>query len=349
MKIFHFKEKIDSLPMESNTILPPVHIRIKPTNACNHYCGYCAYRADNLQLGRDMKLRDQIPKDKMNEIIEDLVEMDVKSVTFSGGGEPFVYPYILDAARSLSESGIKFASLTNGAKLTGEIAELFAHKATWLRVSMDGWDDKSYSLYRKVPHGEYTKIMNNMENFKKTGGSCYLGVSIIIDRENAGHVYELIKKLKDIGVNSVKVSPCIISNDGAKNNDYHKPIFEMVKETTQKATDDFTDGQLEIFDSYHALEDKFKKDYDWCPYLQVLPVIGADLNIYPCQDKAYNIEEGLIGSIKNQRFKDFWFSDKSNFFKVNPSVVCNHHCVANEKNKMLLEYLYADSEHMEFV
>jgi radical SAM protein with 4Fe4S-binding SPASM domain len=77
-----------------------------------------------------------------------------------------------------------------------------------------------------------------------------------------------------------------------------------------------------------------KKEYTWFPYSQILPVIGADLNIYPCQDKAYNLEEGLVGSIKEQRFKDFWFSDKNQFFKINPSLHCNHHCVANLKNKI---------------
>jgi len=45
MKVFHFKEKIDSLPSEK--ILPPIHIRIKPTNNCNHNCSYCAYRTEN--------------------------------------------------------------------------------------------------------------------------------------------------------------------------------------------------------------------------------------------------------------------------------------------------------------
>ena len=83
--------------------------------------------------------------------------------------------------------------------------------------------------------------------------------------------------------------------------------------------------------------------------MQILPIIGADLKVYPCQDKAYNLDEGLIGSIKNQRFKDFWFSDKNKFYMINPSRVCNHHCVANEKNKMILEYLAADAKHLEFV
>ncbi len=349
MKIFHFKDKIDSLPELVDKILPPIQIRIKPTNVCAHNCYYCAYRADNLQLGKDMNERDFIPRDKMMEVIDDLEEIGVKSVTFSGGGDPFYYPYLLEAVKKLSTSAIKFAALTNGARLRGEIAEIFAHFATWLRISMDGWDDDSYSFYRNVPKGEFKKVMNNMENFKRLGGNCYLGVVIIIDKNNASQIYNFIGRLKNIGVNSVKVTPCIVSNSRKENNEYHNPIFNIVKEQISHAKESFIDHKFEIYDSYHSLDEKFDKDYRWCPYLQILSVIGADLNVYSCQDKAYNLDEGLIGSIKNQRFKDFWFSDKSKFFKVNPFIHCNHHCVSYLKNKLILEYLNADKEHLEFV
>lgn len=349
MKIFHFKEKLDSLPKENNVILAPLHIRIKPTNVCNHNCYYCAYRVDNLQLGKDMVTGDYIPKEKMLEIIEDLQDMKVRAVTFSGGGEPFCYPYLLDTIKHLMKAGIKFAALTNGALLNRELAEIFAKNATWLRISIDGWDDESYTLYRRVPKGEFTKIMRNIQQFKKLNGKCYLGISLIVDKKNADHIFNFIKRLKNLGVDSIKVSPCIISNSAEENNEYHKPIFTKVKDQTAKAINKLMDNSFEIFDAYHEIDEKFKKDYTWCSYLQILPVIGADLNIYPCQDKAYNLKEGLIGSIKNQRFKDFWFSDKNNFFKINPSVHCNHHCVANSKNKLILDYLNTDKEHLEFV
>lgn len=350
MKMFHFKDKIDSLPKEHDGILPPLHIRIKPTNVCNHNCRYCAYRVSNLQLGKDMVARDSIPKEKMFEIIEDLKQMGVKAVSFSGGGEPFCYPYLLDTVKRLIKADIKFSSLTNGSLLIkGELAEIFAHSATWLRVSLDGWNDESYSSYRGVKKGEFTKVMNNIVNFKELGGKCYLGVVIIVDEHNASHIYELIKKFYNARVDSVKVSPCIVSNNGTENNNYHRAFFNNAKEQINRAMKDFIQEGFEIFDAYHELDDKFKKDYDWCPYLQMLLVIGADLNIYPCQDKAYNLEEGLIGSINNERFRDFWFRDKDKFFKINPSIHCNHHCVANSKNQLILEYLNADKEHLGFV
>lgn len=348
-KIFHFTDKLDSLSQDVDKILAPLHIRIKPTNVCNHSCSYCAYRAEGLQLGQDMNVKDFIPQEKMMEILDDIIEMEVGAVTFSGGGEPFCYPFLLDAVKKLAGSPVKFASLTNGARVTGEVAEVFAHSATWLRVSMDGWDDESYTRYRGCADGEFTRILTNMENFKKLGGACYLGVSLIVDRTNSSHVFDFVKRIKDIGVDSVKISGCVVSNSGAENNGYHAPVFNLIKEQAQRAVRELSDQHFEVFDSYHSLSDKFSKKYQWCPYLQVLTVIGADLNVYSCQDKAYNLTDGLLGSISETRFKDFWLNGKEKFFRINPSHVCDHHCVSNDKNRMLLDYLEADPEHLAFV
>jgi MoaA/NifB/PqqE/SkfB family radical SAM enzyme len=349
MKVFHFKEKVDSLPLSVDKILPPLHVRIKPTNICGHSCSYCAYKAPNLQLGKDMVERDAIPKDKMMEIIGDLDRMGVKGATFSGGGDPFYYPHLLDAATKLAGTKMKFAALTNGSRLSGAVAEIFAARATWLRVSIDGWDDASYAEYRGVKHGEFTKVLGNMAAFKKLGGGCYLGVSLIVDHRNASHVSEIVSKLRDTGVDSVKISPCIMHNDGAANNEYHKAFYAKVKEEVAASAAKYAGDNFEIYDSYHLLEEKFVKDYGWCPYLQVLPIIGADLNIYSCQDKAYNLDCGLIGSIKDVSFEKFWHDGKKKFFTINPSEHCGHHCVANEKNRLLIEYLEADLGHLEFV
>lgn len=348
-KMFYFKDKIDSLPLDVAKIFPPTHIRIKPTNVCNHHCTYCAYLAKALQLGHDMVVKDFIPREKMIEIVDDIISMGVKAVTFSGGGEPFCYPYLLDTVKKLAASPVKFAALTNGSRVTGEIAEVFAHSATWLRISMDGWDDVSYMKYRLVPDGEFTKILSNVVKFKKLKGKCYLGVSIVVDRDNVGHIFDLVKVLKNSGVDSVKVSPCIVSNSGQENIEYHAAIFQTAREQINRARAELEDKNLEIYDAYHEQLSTFKKEYTWCPYLQILPVIGADLNVYSCHDKAYNLAEGLIGSIKDQRFRDFWFSDKNNFFKIDPSVHCDHHCVAHERNRVILDYLNVDREHLDFV
>jgi sulfatase maturation enzyme AslB (radical SAM superfamily) len=190
--------------------------------------------------------------------------------------------------------------------------------------------------------------MRNMEAFAARGGSCVLGVSLIVDADNAARVEESLRRLKEAGIHSVKVSACIVSDKPAANNAYHAPHFERVREAIKKAKADLADNSFEIVDAWHTLAERFAKDYDWCPFSQVLAVIGANLGIYPCQDKAYN-DAALLGSLTAQSFKDFWMHGKECFFRLRPGRDCVHHCVANGKNQMILEYLNCAVGHLDFV
>jgi len=349
LKALRFPEKVQSLPPGNPEIRAPLHIRLKPTNVCNHDCSYCAYHADDLQLGKDMVMRDSIPRERMMELVNDFATMGVKAVTFSGGGEPFLYPHLTEACEGLIKHGIKFASLTNGSMVRGKIAEIFAHHATWLRVSIDGYDAESYAKYRNVSLNEFDKVMGNMKNFQALGGSCYLGASFNIDRSNCTRVFEMASRLKDIGVRSIKLSPCIMGNSAQQNNDYHQPFYESTKDLCRKTVFELNDANFEVHDCYHLLDTTFHKDYHWCPFIQIVPVIGADLNVYSCRDKAYNLESGYIGSLKNQSFRDYWFSNKNQFFTIDPSRDCNHHCAVHNQNQTILSFLDLSEEHLEFI
>ena len=86
LKFLHFNKTLKALG--EKTVVAPIHVRIKPTNICNHDCWYCAYHSSDVQLGDQMTYRDVIPYKKLDEIADDIVEMGVSAVTFSGGGEP---------------------------------------------------------------------------------------------------------------------------------------------------------------------------------------------------------------------------------------------------------------------
>ena len=98
LKFLRYNNKLQSISNKS--IVTPVNVRIKPKNHCNHNCWYCAYRADQLQLGEGMDAKDCIPKFKMMELVEDLIDMKVQAVTFSGGGEGNPFYMIVLLARN---------------------------------------------------------------------------------------------------------------------------------------------------------------------------------------------------------------------------------------------------------
>ncbi len=326
-----------------------MHIRIKPFNHCNHDCWYCAYRVSNLQLGADIDYKDAIPKEKMLEITEDVIEMGVKAVTFSGGGEPLLYKPLPEIVRQLAEGGVRVATLTNGANLKGKMAAAFAEFGTWVRVSTDAWDDASFAKSRAIRHGEFSDLLRNMRAFTSQGSKCVLGVSFIVDATNCGHLYEACEKLKAAGVNHVKLSGVVVSNSGTENNAYHARIHDTVAEQLGRLQG-LADESFAVINHYHELDDRFDKTYTLCPYLMYLTVIGADCKVYTCQDKAFT-EAGTLGSIKDKRFRDFWFSEENQqrLYALDPSKECGHHCVTHAKNQAIMHLLTIDPDHGTFV
>jgi MoaA/NifB/PqqE/SkfB family radical SAM enzyme len=229
----------------------------------------------------------------------------------------------------LKKGDIEVGSLTNGSKLKGFLARALADCAKWVRISIDGWDNESYSKYRGVKLGEFEKVLDNIGAFAALTGGCYIGASIIVDRENHEHVFELANKLVYRGVVGVKISPCILGT-AEENDRHHAKIEKRVREEIEK-----TRGLgIDVYDGYHAQLGEFKKDYTSCYMAQLLTVVGADCNVYYCQDKAYD-KRGVLGSIKDRRFIDLWNDKHEDLRKINPSLECNHHCVADPKNRLL--------------
>ena len=347
LKFLRYTDRLDAL--REHRMAAPVHIRIKPINRCNHDCWYCAYRVGNLQLGEDIDYEDKIPETKMTEIVEDIIEMGVAAVTFSGGGEPLLYKPLPDVVRRLAEGGVRVATLTNGSNLKGRMADAFAEHGTWVRISTDAWDDASFARSRRIKEGEFSALLRNMRDFAARGSRCVLGVSFIIDETNCEHLFDACVQFKQAGVDHVKLSGVVVSNSGAENNAYHARIRERVEPQIALARG-LADDRFSVIDHYHELEERFEKHYHSCPYLMYLTVIGADSVVYTCQDKAYT-ESGRLGSIKDRRFRDFWFSEENRqrVYGLDPSRVCNHHCVTHGKNLAIHDVLNIDPEHGAFV
>ena len=347
LKFLKFKVHLQGL--EDGRVMAPVHIRVKPTYHCNHKCWYCAYRADDLALGGEMNAKDSIPETRMLALSRDFVDIGVKAVTFSGGGEPLLYKPLPEVIDILADAGIRVAALTNGSNLKGRVSDTFARHGTWIRISLDAWDNPSYVKSRGAKDKDFARLIHNIKSFTARDTICVLCISLIVGRDNYQHIWELCSLLKDRGVSHVKISGAVVSNDVAGNNTYHLPIKTEV--TSQiAAAKELCNTSFSVLDHYHDLEARFEKPYQTCPSLQLLTVVGADQYVDICQDKAYT-ELGRMGPIADRVFKDFWFSVENQQFLKNfsPETHCAHHCVSHAKNLAIHEYLSLDQEHLYFV
>lgn len=352
LKIFYFNSKLKDI--SERVLSAPIHIRLKPTNRCNHRCYYCCYRNKNLYVNQLFDEKEEIPLKKMHEIINDFKRLGVKAVTFSGGGEPLCYLNIIGTIENLLRGGIKIGMLTNGSLLKGEVAHILSREATWVRISMDAADSQTYTKIRSVSIKEFDSVCKNIYNFTKIKSKkCELGVNFVVTRENFNDIFKFLKLMKRIGVDNAKISESVVSTEKEENRKYWRPILNSVKRQIAKGISHLADSNFAIIDKFDKFDDgidSYHKRYTQCPFIQCLTVIAADMNVYTCYDKAYT-KEGKIGSIKDMNFRKMWLSNEvqKKLWHLDPSKVCNHHCAQHTKNLLLLDYLNVNREHLEFV
>ena len=345
LKIFaHFKEL---QAIKEGGHIAPIYIRIKPTNRCNQNCYYCHYKNPYLNLDQYEPL-DEIKKEKILEMIQDFKDMGVKAVTFSGGGEPLLYPYIEDAMEAVIKARIDLSIITNGSLLHGKKAELLS-QAKWVRVSLDSGTEETYSKIRGVKQGVFTEICKNIGHFSAIKqADCELGVNYVVGPENYMEVYRAGKLMKELGVNHIKYT-ALMGNEAEKTHaSFKKEVIGQIHKLSKEQETGFQ--VVNLYESDFDSCAVFGRDYDACRVKDFVTVVVANSKIYYCHDKAY-LSQGEIGDISGKSFREVWYSEevKKKFRSFNPKESCQHHCVYDDRNELLNIYFSFDKNHINFI
>lgn len=343
-KILAYPDKL--LSFREGKITAPIYVRIKPTNRCNHDCWWCIYAHDYRKEGErsgkhlstgmhdQITLSDSIPLWKLEEALDDLYLMQTKAVTFSGGGEPLFYPGIVQAMRKVIGLRLRLSIITNGQALNGERAEVLCN-ADWVRVSMDYTNAQQMAASRGVPEKAFDQILENLKAFACTmRPTCQLWVNYVINQTNYTDLVDFAHRLRDIGVDGIRFSPMWCENF----KEYHEAFAHLIYPQIDKLVSENWEDCFTTYSTFELSNETkgIERGCDRCFYMQTVPVIGADQNVYACHHKAYD-QRGLIGSIKHQSFRELWFSDEAKmaFERLNPKVHCRHECANHHKVKMM--------------
>tara|TARA_A100000172_G_scaffold13923_2_gene7323 strand:- start:267 stop:1346 length:1080 start_codon:yes stop_codon:yes gene_type:complete len=342
-KIVWFPEKLQSFA--EGEITSPLYVRVKPLNRCNHKCFWCVYHEPDLsQMHEGMEKQDMITLDKMYEILDNFKDMGVKAVTYSGGGEPLMHPNTVEYLQRTLDLGIDLSVITNGQYLSGKKAELLS-KAKWVRISIDYCTEEGFVESRRIKGRHFYPILDNIREFAKMkDDTCDLAVNFIITKENHKDIRKAAELLISLGVENIRFSPMWIHNF----NEYHEPIKEWIMAELESIKEDLSTERFKIYSSYN--EGAFRDDichrpYTKCYVMQYNPVIGADLNVYACHNQAYS-DDSIICSIKDQSFKDAWFSQYAKDFQdgFECQKVCTGQCANDRKNIFIHQLLEAKGD-----
>ncbi|MBI9109617.1 radical SAM protein [Maridesulfovibrio ferrireducens] len=284
----------------------PIFMEVSPSGCCNHRCRFCGY-----------DFMEYVPKFLDYEIykkrINTIADTGLKSIVFSGEGEPFMNTKFTDICIATTEAGIDIGIATNGVLMTPDKLEKIIHGLSWVKVSCNGITPGSYQEVHRSPDGDFQKVMNNLKEAvairKRTGSDCVLGLQSLLLPENASEMINLAEMCRDIGLDYIVIKP------------YSQHPQGITKEFEGLTYEEFVDLGKEL----RALEtDSFKviyrektmdrlqeqdKGYERCLALPFWSYMDVDLNIWGC-GIFIGDNKFLYGNLREQNFKEIWDGDK---------------------------------------
>ncbi len=144
---------------------------------CNFNCVYCYVQ--NNSGGRD-----EMTMDESRDVIKQAGKLGVRKIIILGG-EPMLYPHIMEMIRFIKDQGMDIELFTNGTGITPSVAKELSEHGVVVALKMNTTDEKQQDLLSNRK-GAYNLIQSAFKNLKKAGypSSVPLAVSTVICSQN---------------------------------------------------------------------------------------------------------------------------------------------------------------------
>lgn len=350
---YFFKYKILAYPdilykLMQGMEVAPINLEVNLTNVCNHDCIWCTYGYlhDNHQ---------KLDVDIVKRLLDDAREMGVKSVVWTGGGEPTVHSHFFELISYANKLGFKQGLNTNGELLDEKTIDFIGQSFSYVRFSIDSASNKTSEICHRAKSNSYEKIILNLKKLvqakQKHRTDLVIGYSFLVDSHNIDEVELATITAKNIGVNYIQFKP-IVNYDGNNDLFIEDSEFRDHLYKTLEGVQKFSDQHFQVLVLQHKFTNiaaiDYGRNYDKCFGCKLLASVGANGMVDLCC--AYKGIEGFgLGNIYESSFKDIWYSSmRENILNRIDVKKCPPMCKADEINK-LVDFLMKFDANKEFI
>ena len=281
----------------------PVHVKFDLTGVCNLHCVFCSGIKSQSAL-----LTSKIPWNILENTLRELGEHNCRAVTFTGGGEPLLYPKIekcLELTRSL---GLSYGLTTNAAIPFSPRLQENLKEASWIRVSLNAATAETYQAVhqpRTKNENTFELVLNNLKELRSIcSPKTRLGCSFLIEEHNWSEIFLFAQDMKEIGLDYIQYKLLYIpSGQSIYDTQEYAEYADEIMQSLDKAREIETFSFKIIFPKSRA--SVATKDYQSCWVQHFSTHVGVDSNIYPCCILTYRPEASL-GSLLDQPFDSIW-------------------------------------------
>lgn len=315
----------------------PLMVEFDLSNKCNHKCNFCTFKyiTDRSILRTDIVLS----------TISDL-QNGVKSINWTGGGEPLTHPDFNLIAKHTHSLGIKQGIFTNGSLMDDKTMCTLLSTHSWVRISLDAGTPETYQKIKGSK--DFNKVISNIHRLvylkKKHGSSTDIGIGFVITPDNYSEIPQFSQIIKDTDVDYGQYKPTInnYKSNGQIESDWWKesvyPLLDEAMENNKKAVvNDYKFKEL--------LNDKRTRSYQKCYGHVFCPCIGATGDVWLCTHMR-DIQGYSLGNLYKNSFNDIWNSEQRQevINKIDFSK-CQFCCKNHEINKALYSIKHQEARH----
>ncbi len=178
------------------------------TDRCNLRCHTCGQWGDNgYLLDCSMKeLKDrEVPTQRYLDVLADLADNGHHPLVYFWGGEPMLYPGILDLIEGCAKLGLPTSIATNGTRLAASAQRIVEAPLFLLQVSIDGHCAELHNALRPTAGGggdNFRDIVQGLDAIRDERATRGRGVPVIasltvISQANMRHLNDIYETFRD--------------------------------------------------------------------------------------------------------------------------------------------------------
>jgi MoaA/NifB/PqqE/SkfB family radical SAM enzyme len=335
-KVAHHQDKIKQI--RKKKLITPTMVQWDITNRCNLSCSFCFYHIYPLT---DWDIKTEMPYDTIASILSELYLIGIRTVEWTGGGEPTLHKnweLITTLATSL---GFEQALVTNGT-LIDKCINLIRN-FEWVRVSVDAATKETYAKVKGFDR--FDTVINNIKQLvKERNQGNVIGFSFIVCQENYQEIMDAAELAKSLGCDNIRFSLAMTPE--------HDKLFDGIWAECVNQLDEarkLEDSNFKVFSFSNRINEIAHKSHSsHCHYCQFVGVISPT-GIYPCcrlkDDNLFN-----FGTLEKTSFSEIWNSTKrKTFIRMVAEKGCGYDCWMTEKNNFIHYLTQTNPRHVNFI
>lgn len=302
---------------------------------CLYRCALpCSYVAVKVALGIWGAERRGDPAVEMQDIqlardlIARLCDAGVKSLIFTGGGEPFSWPWLEESVECAVEHGLDTAVYTNGGPeaTRPRVDRLIAVSPKLVRVSLNCGSDEVYRRFHRAnDSGAFTHVLGTIAQL--AAGSVrnprmVVGVSVAFNRQNSGNeLVESAQRVVDIvqkeggGISFMSYRPAFNFNSSKQlQTEFLERQFALIEERVRPNLESAGVKCSNVRERYEHLiavnnHVSVERPYHTCRASGLYGELGQNGELHLCCDRNCD-PKWSIGDLKEFSVEEIWNSEQ---------------------------------------